>query len=298
MIVSRILRGEAQVDFTPDENYDLVTKTYVDSLALGSTTVSATLTDDGIAELSTGLEAASSTATGGSGSPLMLHTGISTSTGGTAYTIPVTGSTGKIDSGFFSTTSVTQYAVSYASTTVFTSSGTYTKGTGVKFVEVQVQGAGGNGGTGGDATAGGGGGGYAKSQFLASQLSATTSVVVGTAGLGTGSSTFMTMIANNGANAADQTGANGGTATGGNVMNVSGSNGQSNTGGNGGTGGSSVLGVGAAGGTEGSATNAGNGAQAFGYGAGGGGAGSASDNDPDGAESAGTAGIVIITEYF
>ena len=101
MLVSRILRGEQGVDFTPDANSDLVTKTYVDSLALGTTTVAATTADDGLVELATGTEAASSTATGNSGSPLALHTGISTSTAPSSGSyVVVTGADGKIDSQF------------------------------------------------------------------------------------------------------------------------------------------------------------------------------------------------------
>lgn len=55
----------------------------------------------GISELATGAEAASSTQTGGTGARLVLPTSISTSTAGTAYTIPVTGSAGTIAPGFY-----------------------------------------------------------------------------------------------------------------------------------------------------------------------------------------------------
>jgi hypothetical protein len=301
MIVSRILRGEAQVDFTPDENYDLVTKTYVDSLALGSTTVSATLTDDGIAELSTGLEAASSTPTGGSGSPLMLHTGISTSTGGTAYTIPVTDSTGKLDIDF-----IPDY---YASTTVFTTTGTstYTKATGVRFIVVEVQGAGGGGG-GVDGGAGdynlggsGGGGGYGRENILASSLSATTSVVVGAGGTGGtntggnggtgGESKFGTFCTapggagGNGDDAATYSGGAGGTPT---TCHVNITGGIGLYGWETITDNDDFLGGGLGGATYFGGTGA--------YGSGGTGA-----RGNDGAQVAGSAGydgVVIITEYF
>lgn len=109
MLVARALRGEDVTDFTPAGNGSLATKDYVDSIALGAGAVPATLTDDGIVELSTGLQAASSTATDQSGSPLTLHTGISTSTGGKAYTIPVTGSAGTIDDVFLSSNTQLKY---------------------------------------------------------------------------------------------------------------------------------------------------------------------------------------------
>jgi hypothetical protein len=67
-------------NFTPVGNGSLVDKQYVDGVALGAGAVPSTYTDDGILELATGVQAASSTATDQSGSPLTLHTGISTST--------------------------------------------------------------------------------------------------------------------------------------------------------------------------------------------------------------------------
>lgn len=115
-LVARILRGEETVDFTPTQGGNLATKDYVDSLALGTTTIPATYTDDGLGELATGAESASSTAVGQSGSPLLLHTSISTSTGGTAYTVPVTGSDGRIDDGFLPTT--VSHGITFASATI------------------------------------------------------------------------------------------------------------------------------------------------------------------------------------
>ena len=71
---------------------------------------------------------------------------------------------------------------------VFTSSGTWTKDTGLKAVMVEVIGAGGGGstrGTSGKITyygAGGGGGGYSRKVILAASLGSTETVTVGTGG--------------------------------------------------------------------------------------------------------------------
>jgi hypothetical protein len=196
MLATRALRGEAIVNFTPDEARDLVTKDYVDSLALGTTTVAATTLDDGIVELATGTEAASSTATGNSGSPLTLHTRISTSTPPSSGSyVVVTGADGNIADGFLASTSVTQYAVWKASTTIYAATSThnatstYTKPSGLKFIVVEIVG-GGAGGSGSDTDSspgvgnGGSSGAYVRKIYSASALSASTVVVAGASGSG------------------------------------------------------------------------------------------------------------------
>lgn len=229
-LVARILRGEGEVDFTPSTGGSLVTKDYVDSLALGSTTVSATLTDDGIVELSTGLQAASSTATDDSGSPLTLHTGISTSTGGTAYTIPVTDSTGKIHEGFIGDfSSTTTFTVGstpilnigkyfWASSTAGTS--TWSVPTGIKKVKVTITGGGGKGGecnVGVGNAAGGGGGGSGATAISWYDVSATTSIQFVVGGPGNPSK-FASIIAGAGNDGVTEgTGGAPGFATGGDL---------------------------------------------------------------------------------
>jgi len=79
---------------------------------------------------------------------------------------------------------------------VFTSSGTWTKPTGARLVEVFVIGAGGGGGGGGlsgnptGGGGGGGGGGYSYGIFVAGATSATETVTVGAGGAGGASSTI------------------------------------------------------------------------------------------------------------
>jgi hypothetical protein len=195
-----------------------------------------------------------------------------------------------------------------ASTTLFTSTGTstFTKNPFAKYVVVEVVGGGGGGGgadTDNNTTAtGGGAGGYCREIYLASNLSATTTLFVGsggangtgasspTAGLNASSSHFGTTlcIANGGAGGGTSPGsAFGGTATGGDI-NISGNPGIAipiNTN----YGGSSVLGTG---GVVTSST----GVAASGYGAGGTGGIDGSSFSESGGN--GTNGAVIVTEYF
>lgn len=183
MLVSRALRGDDVTNFTPVGNGSLVDKQYVDSLSLGSTTVSATLTDDGILELATGTQAASSTATDQSGSPLALHTGISTSTAPTsgAYVV-VTGQDGNIAQDFMPTSIADALDLQ-----LFTASSTWTKPTGnYSFVQVELWGAGGSGGAqsnGSIGAGGGGGGGYVKGIFAYASVATTVDVTIGSGGL-------------------------------------------------------------------------------------------------------------------
>ena len=126
---------------------------------------------------------------------------------------------------------------------VLTTSGTYVKPAGLRYLEVLVIGAGGAGGYAvataagqGSVGGGGGGGGAAKSFFAADALPASVPYTVGNGGVGGvgaptagGASTFDTMTAGGGApgsasvavTAPTRTpGGTGGSASGGNVLNV------------------------------------------------------------------------------
>lgn len=179
----------------------------------------------------------------------------------------------------------------------FTTTGTWTKDAGLKYVVVEVQGAGGKGAS----SAGGGAGAWSRKKIDASSLGSTETVTVGTASLGSGNTSFGSHITcGNGGNGSTDTGGSGGTATGGDV-NIDGQDGQAgyqNAGG--GAGGSSILGVGGPFTPPSSSTAATAGVAGSGYGAGGAGNSDASDGDPDatGDGGAGTAGIVIVTEYY
>lgn len=272
---------------------------YIDN-ATTSGAVDATPTIKGLMEVATGREAASTTASGlgNTTAPLALTSSIATSTSPTSGNyVVVTNFDGNIDTGFFPDT------ISSSTIRIFTASATYTRPIGLKHIVVEVQGAGGNGSAdGASGDAGGGGGGYARSILSNSQLSATTSVVIGTAGIGSGNTSFGSITAGNGGNASNITGGTAGSAAGGNILNISGEAGTTMTTSaiSGGAGGDSYLGRGGVGGVQGNdASNFGSNGQAgFGYGAGGGGAGSANDGAPQSGAGAGTAGVVLITEYF
>jgi hypothetical protein len=175
---------------------------------------------------------------------------------------------------------------------VFTSSGTWNKPSGLKWVEVEVVG----GGAGGGATAGsgtvyhnaGGAGGYAKKRILASVLGATETVTIGAGGTGAnttatngGDSSFGSHCSATGGNSGRvnvQTNrGEGGNGVGGDI-NIKGQNGGNVSPS---IGGSSILGFGGA--LNMSAT---------GYGGGG------HLNSGASSYGGGTAGIVIVTEYY
>lgn len=274
----------------------LASKAYVDYVAFnGAGVINASEVAKGVVELATQLEMASSTANGAVG-PLVLQARYATSTGGaTGHWAVITNSVGKIAESFFASTFANNYTFSgsntfsgtttftgntvgigTASTSVFTSSGTYTKSARLKYII--VEGVGGGGDSNGS-TNSGGGGGYFKKLILASNLSATTSVTVGANGATGGSTIFGSHATGTGGTASA-----GGTATGGDI-NISGgagiNSGSGGTGGNYGIGGTSMLGNETDGDTAPS-----------GYGVGGAGANGGATFP------SGTPGVVIITEHF
>lgn len=204
---------------------------------------------------------------------------------------------------FTSTTTFSGYINGVGSSTirVYTASTTYTKPSNLRHIVIEGVGGGGGGGynSSGDYSNSGGGGGsgaYFKKIISASQLSATTAIVIGAGGTGgtsgaktgvTGGSTIFTGFATStgGTGGTDDTGyygfspgGSGGTATGGD-LNITGNPGQGGISVNGdnghdysapGNGGPSVLGT---------------------YGAGGGGG-------YNGNGSTGANGVIIITEYL
>ena len=198
--------------------------------------------------------------------------------------------------------------------TVFTSSGTWTKGAGTNFILIQGVGGGGGGSrrpSGGDAIyCGGAGGGYFQ-ELIDTTGVTTVTVTIGAAGTGgsgpsataptAGGNTSFGAYAtgNGGAAAADATSdgtAAGGTATGGdiNIQGGDGSAGSDNTASAAGGGGNSIFGFGGAPRNS----NAVNGNPGNGYGSGGGGA----NGQPGGGGATssggnGAAGIVIVQEF-
>lgn len=196
-------------------------------------------------------------------------------------------------------------ATGVATVQTFTASGTWTKPAKLKYIIIEMVGGGGGGG--GEGSTGGGGAGYAKKLIAASTLGATETVTIGTAGSGStgsptagGSSSFTvtsgsTITANGGV---VTTGA-GGTATNGDI-NITGQSGSSGSSSDAiaGQGGNSILGLGGASksGNPGSSSGGADGNAATGYGAGGGAARPGSDGVFTGG--AGSAGIVIVTEYY
>ena len=224
-------------------------------------------------------------------------------------TIP-SGGTLTIDSGGTITNngSSSGFDSGLASVQIFTSSGTWTKPSGVTKVMVEVQGggSGGNAASSQDSVSSGAGGGYARKLIDVSSISSST-ITIGSGGAGVSSGTATgnaggqsswadgtnTITCNGGANPIPATAqvVLGGTATGGDI-NIKGQNG-STLGGyqfnrDTGIGGSSVLGIGG----RYSADSASSDPDATGYGAG----GSVGNTTVDPSGSGGS-GIVIVTEY-
>jgi hypothetical protein len=296
---------------------DLTDKAYVDGIAFnGAGVIDASSVARGVVELATGAEAAASTASGSSGA-LALPASLATSTYNSATAanrLIVSGAGGKIDDNFiatstlFATTSIAGGPIGGLGKNiqVFSSTGTTTFSvpTGVKKVEVEVQGPGGGGG--GNDGGGGGGGGYALKVV---DVSATTSVQVyvgpgGAAGTTGGNgamgtwSTFGTngfyLSASGGTGGTGSVGSGGagGVGSGGDV-NSSGSGGGTGAAatslGIGGTGGASHYGGGGIGSFKSSGTQTGGAGSNYG---GGGGGGVAVSGNSDGG--AGAQGIVIV----
>lgn len=205
---------------------------------------------------------------------------------------------------FTSTTTFSGPIVGTASTTmrVYTSDSTWVKPTGLKAIIVELVGGGGNGGGATDSTpdtagAGGGAGGYCKIHLSSNDLSATTTVFVDVGGAG--EVTYFSSFASSTAGTA---GSNGGTSGGlggigkGCDLNINGGGGTAGASDSSivrrsGAGGDSMYG---AGGSD--LTSNSDGSGGSGYGAGGGGAYTFGGGNKTGG--AGTAGIVIVTEYF
>lgn len=204
--------------------------------------------------------------------------------------------------------------------TVGTASGTWTKPATVKSIKVTVVGGGGNGGPAGrgspvpsglttiaygSTSGGGGGGGYSQRMYPAASLPGpqpyTVGGVAGTSSFGVAPITVVT--ATGGASAAGSTGTPGGSGSAGGGAGGAGSNGNINIAGqDGGTGatganvgGSTVLGFGA---FSNAAASVGNAGKVYG------GAGSGATINPSTstgtalAAAAGSAGVVIIEEFY
>jgi len=194
---------------------------------------------------------------------------------------------------------------------VFTSSGTYTKPTGVRTILVEVCGGGGGGGASGSASNrggfGGGGGGYSRILIDADSITS-ESITIGAGGVGGvapsgtglagGTSSFGSLVSATGGTGGPpgniaSTPGEGGTGLSGDI-NVSGGGGTS--GGQnsdvGGGGGNSYFGGGAAGN---SGNSAGRDALTGAFGGGGGGASTENTSASNGGS--GESGVVIVTEY-
>jgi hypothetical protein len=188
----------------------------------------------------------------------------------------------------------------------FTSSGTWTKDSGLKYIVVEVQGGGGVGG-GSTGTSGGGGGGggggYARKTLTASDLGATETITIssGTATFGVAGGTDV--VGNvGGAGAAAGTAGTAGTATGGD-LNISGGVGgagaASGTGeSTGGAGGGSVLGSGGGRSAPSASSSSDSQNGQAGGGHGGGGGGSSWGNSQSATGGSGSSAIITVTEYY
>jgi len=149
----------------------------------------------------------------------------------------------------------------------FTSTGTWTKPSGAKWVSVEIWGAGGSGRAHPTFGGGGGGGAYATRLFLASDISATVSVTIGaggtsvsgtTVGNAGGNTSFGAYLVGYGGEGGSGSGAAGGAGT--NYLSSVGTNGYYDAqggGSNGAAGGKSYFGGGGGGGFSSSAAGAG-----------------------------------------
>lgn len=244
-------------------------KAYVDA----GGNVNASTTTKGIVELATAAEIDAGTATGGTGAALVV-----TADALKGSLVPIVRT--YLNAG---------------------SPHTWTKPAGLKYVIVEVQGGGqaGDGTTGDSYADGGAAGGYSRKIIGASSLGTTETVTVGAAGAASdyttggagGNSSFGTHATANGGAAGV-----GGTAASGDI-NIQGESGSIGTG-NGGTAGGFLTGGGGNSkfGSGGRPVDSGTGNAGTGYGSGGSGGSSSTSTDASGG--AGTAGIVIVTEYY
>lgn len=294
----------------------IIDKGYADSLSFTAAgLINATTLARGIIQLTTSLQAASSTAIGSSGASLVLTSSIATSTYNPtgSLQVVVTGNNNKIDSNFIATSTLFATSSIYNSpiggigkniqviTTLGTSS--FAIPTGVTKIEATVVGGGGSGGNttcNNPGSAGAGGGGAGGYSFGIYNVSATTSVqvYVGNTGqwstFGTNGFFASSTPGGNASNASSNstTGGPGGFGFGGNI-NIPGAPGSIGSvfgttfNGIGGIGGSNPLGMGGANNAAGS-----NGSAGTGYGAGGGGTG-CTNIGSGGNGGSGSQGVVI-----
>jgi hypothetical protein len=207
-----------------------------------------------------------------------------------------------------------------SSTQTFTSSGTWTKPVGLKFITVKAWGGGGSGGradSGGYGGGGGGGGGYAEKTIMADDLGTTETVTIGNGGAATasvgngnvgGNTTFGSLLtaygggAGGGVNSSSGAGGGGGgsmqvgtdasgttAGTGGATPSAAAETDNSTGGGGGGTGGGSNIGgrsyLGGGGGGAGGTSGSGTGGSVIKGGGGGGGCKGSSGTGSDGGTS-------------
>ena len=222
---SNVFRGKQNLDYklrydsaqTFNNSNDIISRSYADSLSFGAVPASSE-TASGFVELSTGIETASSTSSGGTGARLAIPASLATSSYNSATAalrVVVTQNSGKIDSNFIDTTSFPSlsgnntytgrniFSTSTATSTlvgsmpaywigkniqVFSTPGTTTFSvpSGINKISVRVVGGGG-GGSGVNSVnssgGGGGGGGYAEEMIDVTGTS-TIQVYVGNGGSG------------------------------------------------------------------------------------------------------------------
>lgn len=269
---------------------DIINRAYADSLAFGAVPASSE-TASGFVELASGCEAASSTSSGSTARlSIPASMGTSTRTNATlgACKVVVSNNVGFIDANFIPTTTIFAEATFTGTTTVATapivytydlagSPYTWTKRTGLKYIDVEAWGAGGGAAraTSGGSSGGGGGGTYTKRRIFAADLGSTETVTIPAGGLGATSdntdgaaplanTTFGALVtAYGGGGGGAQNGSGGGGGGGGGALTV---------------GGNASTDAGAAGGTP-DAGAAGGDSSSFGGGGGGSGAGTRSGGD-------------------